>query len=328
MRRILIWVLIVLAVLAGAVYVAFQVSPMPSVFAIRYIFSKGDESAMSALERHVPQGVAERHDLSYGERPDEIFDIFYPEDTAEPLPTIVWVHGGAWIAGSKDGVANYLKILASHGYTVVGIDYTIAPAATYPAQTGQVMAALDHLTANATSLNIDPGRIVLAGDSAGAQLAAQAAAIIAAPAYGDLVGIAPTLSRDQLAAVLLFCGAYSVDGIDLDGEFGWFLRTVLWAYTGVKDFMDDPEVRTASVVNYVTADYPPTFITGGNDDPLTPQSIHMAQRLTAEGVTVEALFYPDDHAPALPHEYQFNLDTSEGREALSKALDFLERTLD
>lgn len=325
MKRFLIWTFLSLAVLAGLIVVAFQVSPLPSVFAIRYIFSKGDQAAMSALASHVPPGVSERLDLAYGDGPNEIFDIFYPDGTNQPLPTIVWVHGGAWIGGNKEGVANYLRILAGQGYTTVGIDYTVAPAAIYPTQTGQVLTALGYLTENATALNIDPTRIILAGDSAGSQLASQTAAIITSPDYAARVGLEPTIAPGNLIGTLLFCGAYRIDGIDLDGEFGWFLRTVLWAYTGVKDFMNDPAVETASVANYVTGNFPPTFISGGNGDPLTPQSMFMAQQLSNAGVPVDTLFFPDDHEPAQPHEYQFNLDSPEGRQALDGAIDFLGR---
>jgi len=326
MKRMLLIVLAVLVVLAVGLYLAFRFSPLPSVYVIRYVFSQGDQTAMAALEPYVPSNIAERLDLAYGDRPDETFDIFYPEGTDTPLPTIVWVHGGGWIGGSKTGVANYLRIVAGHGYTVVGLDYTTAPQALYPTPVRQVNAALGYLVANADALNIDADTIILGGDSAGSQIAAQFANVVTSPAYAEEVGIAPSLAAEQLAGIALFCGAYQLDGISLDGEFGWFIQTVLWAYTGVKDFMNDPEFEQASVTHYVTADFPPAFISGGNGDPLTPQSHHLADSLAAQGVAVETLFFPDDLEPPLPHEYQFDLDRPEGMEALERLLAFLEKT--
>ena len=57
------------------------------------------------------------------------------------------------------------------------------------------------------------------------------------------------------------------------GLVGGLIRTFAWSYSGVKDFQHDyPRIAELSVVDYVTGDFPPTFISGGNGDPLTPQS--------------------------------------------------------
>jgi acetyl esterase/lipase len=101
------------------------------------------------------------------------------------------------------------------------------------------------------------------------------------------------------------------------------LRTVLWSYSGTKDFLDDPAFDTASVAQYVTDAFPPSFISAGNGDPLGPQSVLMAAALRAKGVRVDELFFPPDTTPALPHEYQFNLDTGAGQQALERAVAFL-----
>lgn len=323
MKRAIIITLGVIAVLVIAILLAFRFSPLPSVYLIRYMFSSGSADQLAAIARHIPPGISAQHDLAYGDGPDELFDLFYPEGTTTPLPTIVWVHGGAWVSGSKEGEAAYLQILAAEGYTTVGIDYTVAPQAIYPNPVRQTNAALAHLLANAARHNIDPDRLIIAGDSAGAQIAAQFANIVTAPDYAARVGITPSVAPSQLIGAILFCGAYQLDGIDLDGDFGWFLRTVLWAYTGVKNFMDDAEFRDASVTHFVTAAFPPAFISAGNGDPLEPQSQRLAQRLVDQSVPVTTLFFAPDHSPAQPHEYQFSLDTPEGAQALDQLRAYL-----
>ncbi|WP_404403268.1 alpha/beta hydrolase [Pelagibacterium halotolerans] len=309
--------------IAVVVYLAFQLSPWPSALIIRQMFTMGDKMAMGKLEKHLPSNITERLNLAYGDGPNEIFDLFYPQGTDGPLPTIVWTHGGGWVAGSKEGVDNYVRILASHGYTAVSLDYTIAPEATYPTPVKQVTAALAHLIANAEDYNIDPNRIVLAGDSAGAQITAQIANLATAPDYAEEIGIAPAIDANQIAGLLLFCGAYDLDMADQKGAFAWFVHSVLWAYSGKKDFMSDGVVREASVIDYVTPAFPPTFITAGNGDPLEPQSVAFARKLESVGIEVDSLFYPKNHSPSLPHEYQFNLDIPDGEAALSRILAFL-----
>jgi acetyl esterase/lipase len=81
-----------------------------------------------------------------------------------------------------------------------------------------------------------------------------------------------------------------------------------------------------STIDDVTADFPPTWISGGNGDPLTAtQSRPLHDRLDQLGVDVTALFFPDDTQPPLPHEYQFHLDRPEAHQALQSTIDWLGR---
>jgi acetyl esterase/lipase len=325
--RVLLGTIAVAAILGIAGYVAFQVSPWPSALIIRRAFEREAVRVSAALAKHVPPGVAERLDEHYDPADaDAHLDVYYPaeiEGSGRALPTVVWVHGGGWVSGNKGHVANYARILASKGYTVVAVGYSIAPRARYPTPPRQLAAALAYLKQHAERLHVDPSRIFLAGDSAGAQIAAQVANAISAPSYATAVGIAPPLERSQLAGVLLYCGAYDVSQVNLEGAFGAFLSTVLWSYSGTKAFMHDPRMATVSVIDYVTADFPPMFISSGNTDPLTPQSRAFAAAVAGLGVPVDSLFFPRDYAPALPHEYQFNLDTEAGQLALERSVAFL-----
>jgi acetyl esterase/lipase len=98
---------------------------------------------------------------------------------------------------------------------------------------------------------------------------------------------------------------------------------VLWAYSGVKNFREDERFRLMSVTGHVTGAFPSSFISSGNGDPLAPQAVTLAQKLSQLGVRVDTLFFPHDRHPPLPHEYQFNLDDPAGKEALDRILSFL-----
>src|SRR5262245_47218324 len=325
--RVAIVIFTILPLLLLSALIAFQVSPWPSVLLIRRAFNQDAQSASQALEKHVPPALSAQLNERYDPAdPDALLDVFYPSAIADkPLPTIVWVHGGGWVSGSKEEIANYGKVLAGRGYTVVGVDYSLAPGKTFPTPIRQLNAALGYLVRNAERLRIDPEHFVLAGDSAGAQIAAVTANAITVPDYAKMLGIVPAIERRRLAALLLYCGRYTIDGIDLDGPFGSYLRTVLWSFSRSKDFKSDPKFAAAWVLNYVTADFPPAFISAGNGDPLLPQSIALADTLASRGVRVERLFFARDLAPALPHEYQFNLDSEAGRLALERSLTFVAR---
>ena len=306
--------------------VAF-VNPWPSALLIRALFERGAAQTVTEMEPYVPSsGVDARRDISYGNAgSDTTLDVFTPAGASTPLTTVVWIHGGAWISGDKSNVDPYLQMLASHGYAAVGLNYTIAPEATYPTALTQLNDALGFLVTHAADYGIDPSSIVLAGDSAGSQYASQLATMVTNPAYAERVGIAPTLTPDQLRAVILDCGIYDVRGIpNAPGIGGWGFRVALWSYLGEKDWSDAAGGKDMSTIEYVTSDFPTTWISGGNGDPLTnTQSKPLAEKLAALGVDVTSVFYPDDESPALPHEYQFHLDFAKARTALQSTIDFL-----
>lgn len=305
----------------GAVAATFALSPWPSALVIRWAFDRGGWAFSRALEKHVPEGIVSHTDIPYG--PDGArLDIHLPRVVGGPLPVIVWVHGGGWVAGSKDQIANYLKVLAGQGFAVVGVGYSIAPGALYPTPLHQVGAALAFLAGEGARFGLDGERLLLAGDSAGAQIAAQLANILTAPDYAKAVGMAPTIGPERLRGVLLFCGAYELAGLATDGLGGLFVNAVLWAYSGRRDFTGDSAFARAAVTPAVTGNFPPAFLSAGNGDPLEGQSRALAARLDALGVRVETLFFPKDHAPKVGHVYQFDLDRPEGREALSRAVAF------
>lgn len=327
-RRRSVRLLVVIGIIGAGIWVAFQLSPWPSVLAIRWVFDRGAAEASDALRKHLPAGVTEQRGLRYDAGdPDAWMDVYFPpqvQGSTQRLTTVVWVHGGGFVSGRREDIANYLHILAARGFVVVNVDYSIAPGATWPTPTRQLNAALGYLQQHAGALNIDTSRIVLAGDSAGAQIAAETANAITSPAHAQRVGVSPSLQPGQVAGVLLFCGPYDTELVQWESPFAGFMRTVLWAYTGRKDFREDPRLDTFSVVRHVTPAFPPAFISAGNADPLEPHSRALADALRAQGVRVDALFFPKDYAPALAHEYQFNLDNEAGQQAMDRSVAFLD----
>ncbi|MEJ0028377.1 MAG: alpha/beta hydrolase [Rhizomicrobium sp.] len=327
MTRFLRWAGGLVVLLGIGIFLVFWLSPWPAAYLISLAFARGDAASEAALAKHVPAGIAERRDLAYGPATAERFDIFYPAGTKTQRPAIVWVHGGGWIAGSKEGVSNYLKVLAGHGYTAVALEYSMGPESKYPEPVREVNEALGYLVHNAAALHIDPGALVLAGDSAGAQIGAQTAILNTDAGYARRLGIKPALAPDGIRAVMLLSGFYDAGAVDFRGDWGWLFRTILWAYSGVKNLPRDEQFKLLSVTDYVTPAFPRTFISSGNGDPLAPQAVALTRKLEGLGVGVDSLFFPAAYAPALRHEYQFNLDTAGGRLVLTRMLAFLAATL-
>ncbi|MGK9148401.1 alpha/beta hydrolase [Plantibacter flavus] len=330
-RNTMLWIIGLIVSIALIITVWLQLTPWPGSMVIRAAFDERAKVVQSDLVRYVPDGVDARHDIPYrsGDE-DALLDVYTPDGvrgSGAALPTIVWVHGGAWISGGKDLISNYMRVLAGEGYTVVAVDYTIAPEGQYPLPIEQVADSLGYLAANARAFNVDPKKLILAGDSAGAQIAAQVANIVTSSEYASAMKIESPIAADQLAGVILACGAYDLSLVNAEGSFGWFLDTVLWAYFGARDYKTRPEVASASVVDYLTANYPPTYITVGNWDPLYPQSTEFKAKLQGLGVEVQSMIFNPAYRPGLEHEYQFLLN-DQGRFNLGRMDAFVDGMTD
>ena len=115
--------------------------------------------------------VAEVRDMRVGEVPVR---IFRPEGN-RPLPIVAYLHGGGWMMGTLDSYDSLLRALANaSGAIVAGIDYRLSPEHRFPAALEDSLAAIRWLAAHAGDLGGDGGRLALAGDSAGGNLAAVA----------------------------------------------------------------------------------------------------------------------------------------------------------
>lgn len=331
-KKAFLWTVGSLVGIILIILLVFRLSPWPGALIIRMVFDKNDVKVLQALEKHPPKiPIASIQDQQYKSGDNDAFlDVYFPRSIANSqtkLPLIIWTHGGAWVSGNKENVEPYYKLLAAEGFTVVSAGYSLAPEHTYPTAVFQLNSLYDYVQKNADRFHIDANKVILAGDSAGSQLSSQMAALITNPDYAQELGITPSLHPLQLKGVVLNCGIYRMHDLahpnpTLPRLVGWGTDVSVWAYSGTRDFSASI-IRQMSAYYHVTKDFPPTYITGGNADPLTTvQSMPFAEKLASHHVPITKLFYPTNHQPALPHEYQFNLDNADGMAAFQTTVDF------
>jgi acetyl esterase/lipase len=141
-----------------------------------------------------------------------IGDLYLPEGTGA-YPAIVAVHGGGWQAASRDLYQRMGPYLAARGYAVFSIDYRLTRDGknTYPAAVHDVRAAVQWVRSHAAELKVDPARLALMGDSAGAQLGALVALAGDSPEYTNAYRDDPHASvSTKVKAVVGVYGVYDM----------------------------------------------------------------------------------------------------------------------
>ena len=213
--------------------------------------------------------------------------IHHPS-TARPLPALVYVHGGGWTIFSLDTHDRLMReYAAAAGIAVVGVDYSLSPAARFPRAIEETATVVRWLARHGGDVGIDGARLALGGDSAGAHIsAATALALRDAGEDGLLSGLVlnygvfdDDFSRPSYARY--GGGEYTLSAQEMRG----FWRDHLPA-GGAKD---NPLARPLRARLH---GLPPAFLAITALDPLHDENLAMAEALAAAGVAVEATVYP------------------------------------
>jgi acetyl esterase/lipase len=127
--------------------------------------------------RGFPAHVTHIKDLTYvNPSGSPLFaDLYFPDQHEYPLPVILWLHPGGWIAGNRHRAPDLTRFFAQRGFAMATIDYRLSREAIFPAALDDVIAAIAWLRAISKTYGLDSQRIGLWGASAGAHLAALAA---------------------------------------------------------------------------------------------------------------------------------------------------------
>ncbi len=252
--------------------------------------------------QNLPDRVQLEADIPYAEtdNPRQRLNLLLPKDpdNEQPLPVIVYVHGGAWLAGDRAGGHRRLADYVSSGeYAGVSVGYRLTDEAIWPAQIYDCKAAIRWIRGNAEKYNLDPNRIGVIGDSAGGHLVAM---------LGTSGGI------EELEGDL---GAHTDLGSNVQcvvDQFGPSDLLAMKDYPSQLDHdaanspegklvggrvSDKKEIATAaSPIAYVSRDDPPFLIIHGNQDRIVPYN--QSERLAAalKKAEVECYFATVDGA--------------------------------
>lgn len=279
--------------------------------------------SLAALAMLLMVGHASAAEYEIVNHPDIVFaehdgtklvgDLYLPKGRAK-APVLVAIHGGGWQVGNRQFYRYWGLFLARAGYAVFAIDYRLGKPGVYPAAVYDAKAAVQFVRAKAAELDLDPDRIGLVGDSAGAHLAAQVALAgdQYTSAYRDDANAAVSAN---VKCVIGFYGVY-----DMLAQWTHDLTTrpndkIVEKFLGASPMQNRRLYFDASPISYATVDHNQVrflLIHGTDDDIVDPptQSGAFLAALTQSGFFVRRIiipgaghFWSSDPFESEPHSY-------------------------
>ena len=227
------------------------------------------------------EGVAVHKRVVVGKAGDrDLLGILYLPTVATGLrPAIVVVHGGGWRKGRPESVRGFGELLGQAGFVCLLADYRLTAEACWPAQIEDVKCAIRFLRASANSLEVDPERIGIVGDSAGGHLALMAAVPCTFEGSGGHAA--------HSSAVAAVCSMYGPTRVRFDQE-----RANYVALMGEQ--ANEEDYDRASPITYDLKDFPPCLLIHGVEDKAVPvsNSVDFHDRLKQLGQPVDLHLFP------------------------------------
>lgn len=251
-----------------------------------------------------------RHIAGYEGAPDVEILIFNAAQPGQRKPAVLHIHGGGMVAGSaRMAAVSAPAIIGAIDAVVVFVDYRLVPETPFPGPQDDCYAAMAWLFDHADELGVDPGRIIVMGESAGGGLAASLALMARdrrkyRPA-GQVL-IVPMLDWRTGAD-------YDAHSNPVTGEFVWTREAnqVGWrALQGNYAADDERKGWFSPALAEDLSDLPPTYIVAGGLDLFLDENLEYARRLVASRVPIELNLYA-----GVPHGFQLFADSDVSRRA-------------
>ena len=262
-------------------------------------------------------------DVPYGDdHQRQQLDIYMPEDANTPLPTIFMVHGGGYVFGSKEQVRRVATHYASLGYAVVAPSYRLAPEALYPAPIEDVFCALGWMLAHADDYGFDTEKIILMGESAGANAVSLLATVDDTSIFDSKCDYPIAKDFEPLTAILYYMpvGLTTCECNAAKGMAAIFFGVPTFEVDRIN--AEDSQYAEASPILYLDKNDPPMLLIHGTEDSLVPisESVYFVEQSQNAGIAIE--FFPIERAG---HGFFSDFNRRPTQESLAIVLDYLEQ---
>jgi acetyl esterase/lipase len=189
-------------------------------------------------------------------------DVYQRQGQTSPQPTLIYYHGGFWVAGAKETAITSLMPWLEMGWNVVNVEYRLGRVAPAPAAVEDSMCALRFINNQAKTYNVDTSKIVVTGESAGGHLALAVGMI---PESVGLAGECAGAALPRVAAVINWFGVADVG----DVVYGEHRANAATQWMAALPNREDIAKRV-SPLTYVRSGLPPIMTIHGDKDTTVP----------------------------------------------------------
>ena len=213
-------------------------------------------------------------------------DVYQRTGVTTPQPTVIYMHGGFWVAGNKEGATMSLMPWFEMGWNVVNVEYRLGRQALAPAAVEDCMCALRFINNQAKTYNIDPTRLVVTGESAGGHLALSLGMI---PESAGLDLECAGAPLPHVAAVVNWFGITDVADV-IDGPHR--ANAAAQWMAGMPNKMEI--AKRVSPLTYVRAGLPPILTIHGDADTTVPyqEAVRLHEALSKAGTVNQLVTIP------------------------------------
>ncbi|QDV50649.1 Carboxylesterase NlhH [Gimesia fumaroli] len=233
------------------------------------------------------------NDIEYATTPEQrlLLDLYLPRDVKHP-PLLVWIHGGAWRAGSKDNMP--LTDLVQNGFAVASVEYRLSPVAKFPAQIHDIKAAIRFLRGSAEKYGYNADKIGILGSSAGGHLVALMGVTNGHPQLEGKLGDFDDESSSVQAIVDYYGPTNFMTILPQSTPHGLSVRVpALQLLLGDRPERTPDLAKLASPVFHVDDQDPPLLLIHGDQDPQVPinqsHELHGKYKQHKRDVTFEVI---------------------------------------
>jgi acetyl esterase/lipase len=252
-------------------------------------------SACAALAFAQPAPVGVRLTADYSVTPNVVYgvqnnfethlDVYRPRNAPAPTPTLIYIHGGGWVGGSKEAALLNVMPYLEKGWAVVNVQYRLGRISLAPAAVEDCLCALRWIIRNAKQNNFDINKLVVTGHSAGGHLSLTTGMLGDTDLHRQCPGNEPL----KVAAIVNWYGITNVNDL-LDG-----VNQKSYAVQWLGSLPNREEVaRRVSPIHYVRKGLPPIITIHGDADPTVPYAhgVALHEALQKTGVTHKLITVP------------------------------------